>query len=88
MKREDSWLGCQWIYATDGEFKDYEDFKAAFVHQFWNHDSQSRVRNSIYQGKYHIHENESMSRHVLRFAALAKLLQPKMADANSFGNAK
>lgn len=74
-------IGKSWIHATAGGFKDYEDFKAAFVNQFWNQDSQSRARCSIYQAKYHRHENESMSDHLLRFAALAKLLQPKMTDA-------
>jgi hypothetical protein len=74
-------VGKSWIVATAGDWKDYDDFKAAFVHQFWNQDSQSHARCSIYQEKYNRYDNESMSDHFLKFVALAKFLQPKMTDA-------
>jgi hypothetical protein len=63
--------------------RDDDDFKAAFIRQFWNEDSQSRARCLIYQAqtKYHRDDNESMSDHFLRFAELAKFLQPRMTDA-------
>jgi hypothetical protein len=76
-------VGKSWIVASAGDWKDYDDFKAAFVHQYWNLNSQShcQTRCSIYQAKYNRYDNESMSDHFLKFEALAKVLQPKMTDA-------
>jgi hypothetical protein len=37
-------VGKSWIFATAGDFRDYDDFKTAFIRQFWNENSQSRAR--------------------------------------------
>ncbi|KDR13327.1 hypothetical protein L798_12952 [Zootermopsis nevadensis] len=69
-----------WILATAGTFQNYEKFKSSFIRQFWSNESQSETRCRIYQEKFSRQSDKSMSDHFLKYAVLARHLQPPMED--------
>jgi phage shock protein A len=73
-----------WALATSKTWNSYEDFKSAFIKQFWGSDCQSTVRCSMYQGRYNKHDKRNMANHFLKFAVLARFLNPPMESEELF----
>lgn len=59
----------------------YELFKTAFLNKFWGASAQYDTRNRINNGKYHPGAGIGLVDYFLKYALLAKKLDPPLADA-------
>jgi hypothetical protein len=78
-------IAKRWFSTVYHELKGYEQFKSLFTKFLWNSPTQSRIRCSIHQDKFAGHSGESMTSHYLRYANLAKNLQPAMSEEDLVG---
>jgi hypothetical protein len=70
----------QWILATYGQLKSYDNFQKAFTELLWDVTRQSEIRCRVYQDRCNYVSGESLSEHYIRYANLASMLSPAMSD--------
>lgn len=58
----------------------YEVFRTAFLNKFWGPNAQSETRNKINNGKYHPGAGVGLVDYFLKYALLARKLDPPLSD--------
>lgn len=69
-----------WGEAFRQDFKDFDDFRAAFLKEFWGEQRQRDVRMGLYGGTYSRSVALSMADYFLQLVTKARYLTPPMHD--------
>jgi hypothetical protein len=70
----------QWVESVQTDFKNYGEFKEAFINLLWGQSVQAQVRNSIYLDKFNKQSGETLSSHFLKYSGKAAYLTPKLSE--------
>jgi hypothetical protein len=69
-------LSKQWLEAISDRFRNYEDFRLAFLNTWWSPSQQSLEKCKLHQDKYEPSSGVSLSAHFIRYSKTAAYLEP------------
>jgi hypothetical protein len=73
-------LSRQWLEAITDRFRNYEDFRQAFVNTWWSPSQQSLEKCKLCQDKYDPSSEVSFSVHFIKYGKTAAYLDPKPTE--------